>query len=176
MYKFVNEDCIPADAIADAQIPEDASKRFLNTYPPIIDELKAKAKSLGLWNLFLSAVHYKEGNVLTNLEYALCAEIMGTSDVASEAMNCAAPDTGNMELLAKYGSDEQKRTWLKPLLDGEIRSAFVMTERTKASSDARNIDLEMIKDGDSYILNGTVSSTKVLDFQPPLTFFPEMVE
>ena len=157
-------------------MPDDASKRFLNTYPAIIDELKAKAKSLGLWNLFLSAGHYKEGNVLTNLEYALCAEIMGTSYLASEAMNCSAPDTGNMEVLAKYGSEEQKKTWLKPLLGGEIRSAFVMTERTKASSDARNIDLEMTKDGGFYILNGTVSSTIMLEFQPPLTFFPEMVE
>lgn len=156
MYRFVNEECIPADAIVEAQMPEDASKRFLNTYPSIIDELKAKAKAAGLWNLFLSAGHYKEGSALTNLEYGLCAEILGTSYVASEAMNCSAPDTGNMEVLAKYGNEAQKKQWLRPLLDGEIRSAFVMTERTKASSDARNIDLEMVRDGDSYVLNGTV--------------------
>jgi len=137
-------------------MPEDASKRFLNTYPKIIDELKAKAKAAGLWNLFLSAGHYKEGSALTNLEYGICAEIMGTSYIASEAMNCSAPDTGNMEVLAKYGNEAQKRVWLKPLLDGQIRSAFVMTERMKASSDARNIDLDMVEDGDSYILNGTV--------------------
>ncbi|KAF8455136.1 acyl-CoA dehydrogenase/oxidase [Terfezia claveryi] len=155
VYKFVNEECIPADAIVEAQMPEDASKRFLNTYPQIIDELKAKAKAAGLWNLFLSEGHYKEGSALTNLEYGICAEIMGTSYIASEAMNCSAPDTGNMEVLAKYGNEAQKREWLKPLLDGQIRSAFVMTERTKASSDARNIDLDMVRDGDSYILNGT---------------------
>ena len=137
-------------------MPEDASKRFLNTYPTIIDELKAKAKEAGLWNLFLSAGHYKEGSAITNLEYGICAEIMGTSYIASEAMNCSAPDTGNMEVLAKYGNEAQKKEWLKPLLDGQIRSAFVMTERTKASSDARNIDLDMVRDGDSYILNGTV--------------------
>ena len=137
-------------------MPEDANKRFLNTYPHIIDDLKAKAKSLGLWNLFLSSGHYKEGSELTNVEYGICAEIMATSLLASETMNCSAPDTGNMEVLAKYGSDAQKKEWLVPLMNGDIRSAFIMTERTKASSDARNIDLEMVRDGDSYILNGTV--------------------
>ena len=142
-------------------MPSDPSKRFLNTYPAIIDHLKQKAKAAGLWNLFLSAGHYKEGSVLTNLEYAICAEIMGTSLIGSEAMNCSAPDTGNMEVLAKYGNEQQKREWLKPLLDGEIRSAFVMTERTKASSDARNIDLDMRRQGNEYVLNGTVCTPPI---------------
>lgn len=155
VYKFVNEHCIPADAIGDLQMPVDPAQRFLRTYPTVIDDLKAKAKSQGLWNLFLSSAHYAEGAPLTNLEYGICAEILGTSYLASEAMNCSAPDTGNMEVLAKYGNAAQKEQWLKPLLNGEIRSAFVMTERMRASSDARNIDLDIRRDGDSYVLNGT---------------------
>jgi acyl-CoA dehydrogenase len=136
-------------------MPNEPSQRFLNTYPTIIDTLKVKAKQRGLWNLFLSNIHYHEGVELTNLEYALMAEAMGRCHVASEAMNCDAPDSGNMETLAKYGTDAQKARWLNPLLDGSIRSAFVMTERFVASSDARNINLDITRDSDSYILNGT---------------------
>lgn len=131
------------------------TNRFLTTYPKIIDSLKARAKSLGLWNLFLSNIHYREGVALSNLEYALMAELMGRSHVASEAMNCSAPDTGNMETIAKYGNDAQKEQWLKPLLNGDIRSAFLMTERYTASSDATNINMKMTRDGDHYIINGT---------------------
>jgi acyl-CoA dehydrogenase len=136
-------------------MPSNPRERFLNTYPALIDTLKARAKKLGLWNLFLSNLHYREGVPLTNLEYALMAEMLGRCHIASEAMNCSAPDTGNMETLAKYGNDAQKKQWLTPLLNGEIRSAFVMTERYVASSDARNINLEIRREGDEYVLNGT---------------------
>ena len=136
-------------------MPSDPAKRFLAGYPAIVDTLKAKAKALGLWNLFLSNIHYREGVALSNLEYALIAEQLGRCPIASEAMNCSAPDTGNMETLAKYGSEAQKQRWLRPLLDGDIRSAFVMTERFVASSDARNINLAIRRDGDDYVLNGT---------------------
>jgi acyl-CoA dehydrogenase len=136
-------------------MPSNPRERFLNTYPALIDTLKARAKKLGLWNLFLSNLHYREGVPLTNLEYALMAEMLGRCHVASEAMNCSAPDTGNMETLAKYGNDAQKKKWLTPLLNGEIRSAFVMTERYVASSDAKNINLEIRRDGNEYVLNGT---------------------
>ncbi|PWW78136.1 acyl-CoA dehydrogenase NM domain-like protein [Tuber magnatum] len=155
VHHFVETECIPADAVFDAQQPTDPAKRFLNTYPTIIDMLKARAREQGLWNLFLSQKHYPEGVPLTNLEYGLMAEIMGRSLIASEAMNCSAPDTGNMEVLAKYGSSAQKAQWLTPLLEGKIRSAFVMTERHRASADAKNINLEIARQGNEYILNGT---------------------
>jgi len=129
-------------------------KRF-GVYPPVIDDLKAKAKQLGLWNMFLSKTAYKEGAGLNNLEYALIAMILGKSGLASEAVNCSAPDTGNMEVLAKYGTPEQKRQWLEPLLDGTIRSAFLMTERHVASSDARNISMSIQRDGNDYVINGS---------------------
>ncbi|AEO56450.1 hypothetical protein MYCTH_2301430 [Thermothelomyces thermophilus ATCC 42464] len=150
--KFVEEDCIPADPVFEAQIGVGDAR--WHAHPPILEDLKKKARSLGLWNMFLPKGHYKESPGWTNLEYGLMAEWLGKSRVASEAVNCAAPDTGNMEVLAKYGNDAQKAKWLKPLMEGEIRSAFLMTEPQVASSDARNIELRMERDGDHYVLNG----------------------
>ncbi|MGJ8690594.1 MAG: acyl-CoA dehydrogenase family protein [Gammaproteobacteria bacterium] len=118
----------------------------------ILDTLKAKAKSLGLWNFFLPKSQGGAG--ISNLEYAHLAEIMGRSRLASESFNCSAPDTGNMEVLERYGSDEQKETWLKPLLEGKIRSAFAMTEPDVASSDATNIATSAVLDGDEWVING----------------------
>ncbi len=121
-------------------------------HPEIVDELKAKARAEGLWNLFLPDEEHGAG--LTNLEYAPLAEIMGRVAWSSEVFNCAAPDTGNMEILAQFGTSEQKQRWLQPLLDGEIRSAFGMTEPDVASSDATNIQFSIQREGDEYVLNG----------------------
>lgn len=122
-----------------------------------MEQLKEKAKKLGLWNMFLSKTHFKQGAGFSNLEYGLMAELLGKSKIASEATNNAAPDTGNMEVLAKYGNDAQKQQWLTPLLEGKIRSAFLMTEPDVASSDATNIELEIRREGNEYVLNGSVS-------------------
>ncbi len=124
-------------------------------YPPILDDLKAEAKNRGLWNLFLP--HLREGDPgtkLSNLDYAPISEELGKVTFASEVLNCAAPDTGNMEILNLYGNERIRNDWLRPLLNGEIRSAFAMTEPAVASSDATNISLRIVKDGDEYVLNG----------------------
>ncbi|KAH6620064.1 acyl-CoA dehydrogenase/oxidase [Boeremia exigua] len=149
--KFVNEECIPADAVYKAQLGQGPGRWC---YPPVMDDLKAKAKALGLWNMFLAKGHYKEGAGFTNLEYGLMCEQFGRCVTASEATNNAAPDTGNMELLAKYGTEAQKKQWLEPLLRGDIRSCYVMTEPDAACSDATNVRLSIKRDGDSYVLNG----------------------
>lgn len=121
----------------------------------MIEDLKKRARELGLWNLFLPKNHFKEGAGFSNLEYGLMAEYLGKSFIASEAVNCSAPDTGNMEVFAKYGTPAQKARWLQPLLDGKIRSAFLMTEPDVASSDATNIELNMRKEGNEWVLNGS---------------------
>ena len=121
---------------------------------PKIENLKIKAKQKGLWNLFLPKDYNELSPGLSNLEYAPLAEIMGRIPFSSEIFNCSAPDTGNMEVLAKYGSEVQKNTWLNPLMGGEIRSAFLMTEPDVASSDATNIETSIEKKADNYVING----------------------
>lgn len=143
-----------ADPVFSAQLGLGANR--WDHYPQVVEDLKEEAKKLGIWNMFLPKGHYKESPGFTNLEYGLIAEQLGKSKVASEACNCAAPDTGNMEVLAKYGNDAQKKQWLKPLMDGEIRSAFLMTEPEVASSDATNIQMSMRKEGNEWVLNGQV--------------------
>jgi acyl-CoA dehydrogenase len=146
---FMNEHVYPNEPVYAKQQAE-ASNRW--SVPPIIEELKEKARAQKLWNLFLPDSECGAG--LTNFEYAHLAEIMGRSMIASEVFNCSAPDTGNMEVLVRYGTPEQQAKWLKPLLDGEIRSCFAMTEPAVASSDATNIECSMVKDGDAYVVNG----------------------
>jgi acyl-CoA dehydrogenase len=155
LVKFLEEEVYPAVNLSHAQVPQDPVQRW-KTVIPIIEELKVKAKKLGLWNLFLSKAHYPEHGVpLTNLEYAVMAELMGRGGhMAPQVFNCSAPDTGNMEVLARYGSPEQQKKWLVPLLNGEIRSAFAMTERFVSSSDATNIKLSIRQEGNEIVING----------------------
>jgi acyl-CoA dehydrogenase len=144
---FMDEHIYPNERTFYEQIERDRWKP-----PAIVEELKKKARAAGLWNLFLPESEYGAG--LTNLEYAPLCEIMGRSRMAPEVFNCSAPDTGNMEVLVRYGNPEQKEKWLKPLLEGEIRSAFAMTEPEVASSDATNIRSSIVREGDLYVING----------------------
>ncbi|GLX85787.1 acyl-CoA dehydrogenase [Thalassotalea loyana] len=146
---FMDEHVYPNEALMHEQIEQDRWST-----PPLMEELKAKARAQGLWNLFLPVSYGDYSAGLTNLEYAPLAEEMGKVFWAPEVFNCAAPDTGNMEVLAKYGNEAQKKRWLEPLLAGEIRSAFAMTEPEVASSDATNIETRIERDGDEYVING----------------------
>jgi acyl-CoA dehydrogenase len=153
LLSFMDTHVYPAEKVFTEQVAELSAAGRPWERPPIIDELKTEARSRGLWNLFLT--HHPQGAGLTNLQYAPLAEITGYSPaLAPEALNCAAPDTGNMELLAEFGSESQQQRWLRPLLDGEIRSAFCMTEPDVASSDATNIATRIERDGDEYVING----------------------
>ncbi len=157
---FIDQNIRPRQADYDQQAHEGERWKVI----PVIEEMKEKAKTAGLWNFFMpphsGQTHVDdsfefEGTQLTNLEYALCAEEMGKVSWASECFNCSAPDTGNMEVFHRYGTREQKDRWLGPLMRGEIRSAFLMTEPAVASSDATNIETSMVRDGDHYVINGT---------------------
>ncbi|MBF6146238.1 acyl-CoA dehydrogenase family protein [Nocardia nova] len=149
LLEFMDSHVYPAEAVYDEQMRAAGDPHF---QPPILEELKAEAQRRGLWNLFHPYPEWGPG--LTNLEYAPLAEIMGRSHLAPEACNCNAPDTGNMEVFTLFGTDEHKEKYLKPLLAGTIRSAFAMTEPAVASSDATNVELSMVRDGDEYVLNG----------------------
>src|SRR5216117_1348956 len=146
---FMNKYVYPNEKVFHDQLNSEPTRWQV---PPIIEELKAKARERGLWNLFLP--ESGRGAGLTNLEYAPLCEIMGRSPIAPEAFNCSAPDTGNMEVLERYGTPEQKKQWLEPLLEGKIRSAFAMTEPKVASSDATNIESSIVRDGAHYVING----------------------
>ncbi len=146
---FMNEIVYPNEKVYEEQLYAGKSRWEI---PQIMEEMKAQAKEAGLWNLFLQNSEHGAG--LTNLEYAPLKEIMGRSLIGPEVFNCSAPDTGNMELLEQFGSPEQKEKWLPPLLNGEIRSAYVMTEPDVASSDATNISTRIERDGDEYVING----------------------
>ncbi|MFJ9179256.1 acyl-CoA dehydrogenase family protein [Streptomyces sp. NPDC102360] len=149
MRSFMEQHVLPAEAVYDRQLAEADDPHAL---PPVMSELKEKARAEGLWNLFMA--HGDWGAGLTNLEYAPLMELAGRSIMGPEVFNCSAPDTGNMELLALYGTPEQQQQWLRPLLEAEIRSCFAMTEPEVASSDARNIRTRITRDGDEYVVNG----------------------
>jgi len=150
LLAFMDEKVLPAEPVYRKQLEESGDPHF---HPPVMEELKAAAKERGLWNLFLPhKTQWTEG--LSNLDYSPLCEVMGRSALASEATNCAAPDTGNMEILTMFGTPEQQEQWLHPLLEGEIRSAFAMTEPAVASSDATNIECRIESDGDDYVING----------------------
>ncbi|MDN4592481.1 acyl-CoA dehydrogenase [Polycladomyces subterraneus] len=149
LLRFMEEVVYPAERIYVEQLRESPTRWVV---PPVMEEMKAKAKEAGLWNLFLP--ESDKGAGLKNLEYAPLCEIMGRSPIAPEVFNCSAPDTGNMEVLERYGTEEQKEKWLIPLLNGEIRSCFSMTEPDVASSDATNIQTTIRRDGDEYVING----------------------
>src|SRR5579884_1325599 len=155
LLAFMDEHVYPAEPVYEEQLRELARAGNPHGHPPVMEELKERARERGLWNLFLP-YELPDASVpaLSNADYAPLAEVMGRSHIASEACNCAAPDTGNMEVLTLFGTDEQKERWLTPLLEGEIRSAFVMTEPEVASSDATNIQLRIERNGDEYVLNG----------------------
>jgi len=146
---FMEEHVYPAEEVFERQLNEMPSRWGVS---PVIEELKAKAKAQGLWNLFLPKREYPDA--LTNEEYAHLCEIMGRSPIGPEPFNCSAPDTGNMETIIRYGTAEHKERWLTPLMEGEIRSCFAMTEPAVASSDATNIRSEIRRDGDDYVING----------------------
>jgi acyl-CoA dehydrogenase len=147
---FMEQHVYPNESVYEQQVSEGDSR--WSAVPPIMEELKEKAKAEGLWNLFLPESEYGAG--LTNQEYAPLCEIMGRSMIGPEVFNCSAPDTGNMEVIVRYGTQEHKEKWLKPLLAGEIRSCFSMTEPEVASSDATNIETRIERDGDEYVVNG----------------------
>lgn len=147
---FMDKHIYPAEDVFADQMEAFGADRW--QVPQIVEDLKEKAKAEGLWNMFLP--DSEEGFGLSNLEYAPLAEIMGRNSFASEVFNCSAPDTGNMEVIERYGSPAQKEEWLKPLLEGKIRSAFAMTEPAVASSDATNIQTEIKRDGNEYVING----------------------
>ena len=149
---FMDEHTFPSEPIYAEQMEEFSKEGNKWQIPQIIEDKKKVAKKEGLWNLFLP--ENPMGESMSNLDYAPLAELMGRSGIASEIFNCSAPDTGNMEVIAQYGSKEQQERWLKPLLEGEIRSAFGMTEPGVASSDATNISSSITADGDEYVING----------------------
>src|SRR5881394_2044376 len=149
LQAFMDERVYPAESVYEGQLREAGDP---HAQPPVMEELKTEARSRGLWNMFHPDPQWGPG--LTNCEYAPLAEIMGRSHIASEPCNCSAPDTGNMEVLSLFGTPEQQDRWLRPLLDGEIRSSFAMTEPDVASSDATNIGLRIEREGDEYVLNG----------------------
>jgi acyl-CoA dehydrogenase len=150
LQAFMDREVYPAEAVYERQLAA-AAERW--QVPPVLEDLKKKARAAGLWNLFLPESAFGAG--LTNLEYAPLCEIMGRSAIAPEVFNCSAPDTGNMEVLARYGTPEHQERWLKPLLAGEIRSSFAMTEPAVASSDATNIEASIRRDGNrGYVVNG----------------------
>ena len=155
LQAFMDKEVFPAEAVYEHQRAELKAAGKPHGLPAVVEELKVKARAQGLWNLFLPHSHDPHHG-LSVTEYATLAEITGWSpEIAPEAINCAAPDTGNMELLDMFATDEQKKVWLEPLLDGRIRSGFAMTEPDVASSDARNIQTSIVKDGGDYVINGT---------------------